>query len=147
MDSEQQSSGEDGVYLTPQHEIDEALQRMATESIPVEKPPEMDYKLYDNDDCSDSSESMTDDNEGVELEEVYVLPSQDRTTSTSQEQVVPTQRRREVVQDLYDENNYSLANVDACPTKAAGVLIHSSNEENKQTVVTGKSTLLTVRNI
>ena len=136
MASNRYSSGEDGVYLTPQDKLDEALNRRAMESSHVEEQSQRGYKIY-----STSESTISNVSKVSEIDEVYVLPPQDRKPIKSQQNVSPRQKRKEKVEDIYDAEHYSLANPTNCVTQHAGVLEEKS--EVKKSESEGKKRLVT----
>ena len=124
MASSRCSITEDGIYLTPQDKVEEVLKRMKNDSSHVEQDVERGYKAYSLPESTTSNVSYV-----SEIEEVYVI--QDTTTTQSQPQVSSRQKRRTEVEDLYDDEHYSIANTKNCVTKRAGVLEEMSNNDHK----------------
>ena len=136
----QSQPNEDGIYLIPQDKLDEALKRKKNESSHVEQEEERGYKVYS------SSESTTSNDSNVpEIEEVYVL--QDTTAAKSQPKGSSRQKRKTEVEDLYDEDHYSLANTKNCVTKRAGVLEGVSKNEHRTTEPKEKKKFVTKKNL
>ena len=126
MDPNQRIYLEDGIYLTPPAQVEEALRRMDNESRHADEESERGYKIYS------PSESITSDVSAIsEIEEVYVL--QDTTTIPPQPEVSSTtQERKSDVGDLYDEDHYSVANTKNCPTQRFGALNQRSENQPRQ---------------
>ena len=65
-----------------------------------------------------------------------MLPPQDRgnnpNSNNPQAPGTPRQPRREVIQDVYDDQNYTLARPSTCPTERFGAL-ENATLENKPT--------------
>jgi len=106
---------------------------------------EYDY-AYEITDPRDSTISAVPYSEYYEYDEIevegvggeYVLPPQDRKTVQSETQVVQKETKKAVVQDLYDENNYSLANIEGCVTRKARVGQDVCDRKETQTSSTGR---------
>lgn len=147
MESSQAYSTDDGIYFSEQSDIIEAIQRKDLESRGVEQHEQLGYKVYDGPEWAISNGPTYENDEINDLEDVYVLPPPNQTRIQSQEQVVPRQTRRGVVQDLYDEDHYAIANVNACPTREFGVLRDPSNDEKSQTGPRGKTSIVTKKNM
>ena len=131
---------EDGIYLTPQDKLDEALKRKKNVSSHVEQNVERGYKVYS------SSESITSNDSNVsEIKEVYVLPY--TTTTRSQPKGSSRQKRKTDVEDLYDEDHYSIANTKNCVTKGAGVLKEMSKNEHRITGPKEKKRFVTKKSL
>ena len=141
MDFSQHS---DGVYLTPQPRVDEATTRKVLESRKVEQQSLRGDRVYY---INDSTVCTSDFNKCPVMEEVYVLPAQDRTIIESQKQIPPIhqKKKKRVVEDLYDENHYALPDINNCVTQHAGVLREVSNDKDLNPSV--KKTILTRKNM
>ena len=102
MNSKQQSSGEDGVYLTSQENIDKALQQQKLDFRKLEEP---EY----GEEISDPPDQDRSDVPGAEYYKYddiggeYVLPKPMPKPIPSQSHVTPKRSKKKDVEDLYDE--------------------------------------------
>ena len=83
------------------------------------------------------------------MTETYVLESPKRSPSINNRSQNTTERsrlkRQKVVEeDLYDEDHYSLPNLNACVTKSAGVLQAQEDGQEKQTCHLKKKHLIMI---
>jgi hypothetical protein len=131
---------DEGIYNTPQDKVDEALRRMKNESIHADQGSQRGYKLYSTSESTISSSSNI-----SEMEEAYVL--EDKKTIQSKPEVSSRKKKKAVVVDLFDEDNYSIANVNNCVTKQAGVLVEINKSEHRKTVTEGRKSWFTKKKL
>ena len=84
------------------------------------------------------------------MTETYLLESPNGSPSTNNRSQNSTKRSRRlkrqkvVEEDLYDEDHYSLPNLNACVTKSAGVLQAQEDGQEKQTCYLKKKQLIMI---
>ena len=103
MNSKRQSIDEDGVYLTPQENIDKAFLQRKLDSGKFEEEPEYGEEISDPPDLDRSDVPGAEYYEYDDIGGEYVLPKQMPKPIPSQSHVTPKRSKKKDVEDLYDE--------------------------------------------
>ena len=113
----------DEVYFTPKAKIDEIVRRGELE--PGKRKKESEY-MYEEDEISKSSGSNSN-----YIREEYVLPLQAIASSSNdlQPTMRPTKPKKPIIQDVYDEDGYTLARNSGFSTNQ----VRSQNSSNDAT--------------
>ena len=143
MDSRLPSTNDEEMYFTSISQLDEHIRRMESQTREPEQSPQKGYVIYDESASNSSVESDPEKNQRNDMEEVYVLPPQDRAITEVPEQTVSHPTSRNAVRSLYDDNNYSLADVSGCTNQGSGGRGDVSIERENATIPKVKKSTVT----